>query len=132
MNSRKSEVLRAFKKASALDAAGKAPQAEVEYRRIYTLGAHHLPTTKRPDFFLQYGSTLKNVGKHTESIRILKMGIRKFPRFRALKLFLALTYLSANKSKPAVQILLKDSMEHPDTSIRKFSRAISYYSKRLS
>lgn len=132
MNSRKSEILKAFNKASVFDGAGKERQAEVEYRKVYALGIHHLPTRKRPDFFLQYGSTLKNVGKYAESARILKKGLRKFPNFRALKLFLALTYLSDNKSNLAVQILLKDLVGHPDTSIRRFSRAISYYSKRLS
>ena len=128
---KKQRAAKHFKIASDYDGAGKEQDAETEYRKVLTIGPHLLPKSNQPQFYLQFGSTLRNTGKFRKSEAILKQGIRKFPRFRALKLFLALTQYSGKNQKAAMQALLTDALDNPDFSIRIYSRALKYYSKSL-
>lgn len=128
---KKDLVLSLFREASSLDSAGKEKAAEAIYRKVYQLGPSLLPRHQQPRFYLQFGSTLRNNKKLRESSIVLRQGIRRHPKFRALKLFLALTEFYRKKQKLALKSLLEDALSHPDSSIRTYSRAISHYLNRL-
>lgn len=121
-----------FRYASVLDRAGKEFLALSAYQVVVKLGVQRLPKQNQPRFYLQFGSTLRNCGRLKGSRRVLKTGIRKFPDHQALVAFLALTEYSLGNHSTATRLLGKVLMAtHRDRSLQEYSRALSFYLKRL-
>ena len=80
-------------------------------------------------FMLGYGSTLKNVGRLSESVSILRQAIALEPSHRGLRLFLALTLERMGRSREAlaeaIAVALTFTAAAPD--IGQYSRALSEY-----
>src|SRR5687768_17378574 len=60
--------------AGCFDTLGLEVEAEESYLRAYELGPSLLPETKRPHFYVGYGSTLRNNRKLDESLKVLEEG----------------------------------------------------------
>jgi predicted Zn-dependent protease len=56
---------------------------------------------------LQLGSSLRNVDRIDDAVRLLQGARREFPEFRPLRAFLALALHSAGRDKEALRELLE-------------------------
>jgi tetratricopeptide (TPR) repeat protein len=68
---------------------------------------------------LQYGSTLRNLGRHAESVAVLERAAAAYPASDAVRLFLAISLHAASRSDAAVALLLDvaaDAIRTPDVA----------------
>jgi tetratricopeptide (TPR) repeat protein len=120
-----------FSLAICLDFLGYEEEAELNYRKVDTLGAEKLPIEHQASFYLGYGSTLRNNGQLEESKDILEEGVLKFADQPALKVFLALTLHSSEMFREASEILLEVCVQLPEGNFNGFEKAIKYYFENL-
>ena len=118
--------------ASACDTWGREEDAIVYYDRAYPM-VGQLPAAKRWEFFLGYGSTLRNVKRLDESRAVFEAAIAEWPDNSAFPAFLALTLLDMGQADRAVALLVdtllvtgKDAPE-----IIRCSRSLGYYRDEL-
>ncbi len=82
---------------------------------------------------LQYGSTLRNVDRHEQSLAALQRARAEFPESDSVRLFLALSLHSASRSNAAVAELLElaaDSIRTPD--VARYEVALRGYAADLT
>ena len=98
-----------------------------------TIMVGQLPAAKRWEFFLGYGSTLRNVKRLDESRAVFEAAIAEWPDNSAFPAFLALTLLDMGQADRAVALLVdtllvtgKDAPE-----IIRCSRSLGYYRDEL-
>src|SRR5687767_385542 len=65
-----------FAYAGALDFAGREAEAVAPYRRARELG---LADDLLPRWYVQFGSTLRNIGAHAEAVALLTEGQQAYP-----------------------------------------------------
>lgn len=116
------------------DYNGYENEAIVCYEQILNLGFDLLPENQRPHFLLSYGSTLRNVGRCTESIAVLQDATKRFPNFAALKVFKGLSHYTAGDFQTAAKVLFETvaQLDADDSSILHYSRALKYYQGQLT
>lgn len=103
-----------YELAGAYDTAGEEATARKYYERALGLGLTG-DTLRR--CYLQYGSTLRNLGDFDESIRVFERGRQEFPASPSLAVFEALTMHASGRYHEAVAALLEtvaDTVEMPD------------------
>ena len=83
-----------LERAYALDSAGDEHGAIVEYERALEAG---IPDDMLAKTLLGYGSTLRNVGRNDDSVRVLEDAVRRFPEHQALPVFLAFSLWTAGR-----------------------------------
>jgi len=111
-----------------LDASGKSSQAIEHYEKSLELGLQD----DRNGCYLALGSSLRAIGKYTESEKFLKSAILEFPSDKALKMFYAMTLYNVNRSKEAISILLQLLMDSTlDDELKVYKRAIDGYAEDL-
>ncbi len=120
-----------FAYAGALDSAGREHDAAAQYRRALDLG---LPDELRSRIYVQYGSTLRNVGDLTGAVAVLEEGAAAFPDDLAIACFLALARHSADQSPAALgglieALLLADS--RGAGLFRRYQRSLGAYAADL-
>ena len=93
-----------LERAYALDSAGDEHGAIVEYERALEAG---IPDDMLAKTLLGYGSTLRNVGRNDDSVRVLEDAVRRFPDDRALPVFLAFSLWSAGRRPEALALLAR-------------------------
>jgi len=122
-----------FELAGCFDFLGRESEALENYVKVAKIGVHSLLEEDRPRLYLQWGSTLRNLGRLEESRAVLFDGAQKFPEMRALKAFLALTQYSLGAYKEAAQALfiLLHSKYPDDSSMQHFARAFDWYIDHL-
>jgi len=120
-----------YEKACGFDRKGLEKKAETCYAKVYELGWRGLPEKERAGFFVGYGSTLRNNKKLKLSTEILREGVKRFPSYPALKIFLALTLHSRGQFKEAANVLFKSCLEMPEKAYDGYDRAIKFYIPRL-
>ena len=120
-----------YARACEYDRSGLEKKAEPCYSKVYELGWRLLPVKERPGFFLGFGSTLRNNRKFKRSAEILAEGVKHFPHYPALKVFLALTLHSSGKFKKAAGVLFLSCLDMPGSSFDGYERAIRFYIARL-
>jgi len=125
------DVRQWYARACEYDRAGFEKKAEPCYSKVYELGWRLLPEKERSGFFVGFGSTLRNNRNFKRSADILTEGVRHFPHYPALNIFLALTLRSSGKFKKAADVLFRSCLEMPDNSFDGYERAIKYYVSRL-
>ncbi|WP_136707517.1 tetratricopeptide repeat protein [Agromyces sp. H66] len=96
------EVL--YEVGGAYDTAGDEERALGYYERAMALGLEG-DTLRR--CLLQYGSTLRNLGRNDESIAAFERARTEFPESDSLRVFHALTLHAAGRSDAAVATLLE-------------------------
>ena len=94
------ELERAF----ALDTAGDEHGAVVHYERAMDAG---VPDELLGKALLGYGSTLRNVGRTDDSVRVLDEAVRRFPDDDALPVFLSFSLWTAGRQGEALAILAR-------------------------
>lgn len=95
-----------FEAASARDYAGLEPQAEPLYRRALELG---LDEATRPRAVIQLASTLRNLGKPGEAVRMLEQQLHEHPDDEwtgPSAAFLALALASRGDDRDAASVAL--------------------------
>jgi hypothetical protein len=117
--------------ASAFDGAGREADAMPFYERAFALGIEHLPEQRRPEIFVQAGSTLRNLGRYDAARMLLAEGMARFPEYRALAVFAALVEMSAGDASAAAVLLFRVVTMEEDASLARFRRALRWYVDEL-
>ena len=113
------------------DSMGFAEEA-VEHYRAALAGEGELTDEELRGGLLGLGSTYRALGRDDESDRTLREGIERFPDFRPLRVFHALTLYSLGTSRDAVRQLVEvllDSTGDPD--VLRYRRALTAYADDL-
>jgi predicted Zn-dependent protease len=81
---------------------------------------------------LGLGSTYRTLGRDGDSDRILRQGIERFPDFKALRVFHAMTLYNLGRPRDAIEQLLKLLLETTaDPSILRYQRSLGAYAEDL-
>ena len=111
------------------DFQDREAEAVPPYLRAWELG---LSGEDVPRFYVQYGSTLRNVGQLEESVRVLQEGRERFPHDAAIQAFLALALSSAGRETEALAMALSALVQHADAvDLHGYERALSEYIAEL-
>jgi hypothetical protein len=82
---------------------------------------------------LQYGSTLKNLGRLDDSLRVLEDARARFPGSESLRAFHALSLHAAGRSDAAVaELLLLAADAVPTADLQRYQRSIRGYAAELT
>ncbi len=114
-----------FVLAGTLDFQDREADAVPPYQQAWVLG---LAGDDVPRFYVQYGSTLRNVGQFDEAVRVLQEGRARFPQNAAIQAFLALALFSAGRAAEALPTALAIVTEpgaNPD--LHGYERALREY-----
>ena len=106
----------------AHDTAGDEAEARGYYERALAGG---IDGDARRRCLLQYGSTLRNLGLHDESVEALQRARDEFPASDSVRVFLALSLHAASRSDAAVAELLElaaDGIRTPE--VERYEAAI--------
>jgi tetratricopeptide (TPR) repeat protein len=116
--------------AYACDRDGAEEEAVVFYDAAWKLG---VPPEQRAEFLIGYGSTLKNVGRFDESLRILGQAITDGSFPNAARAFLALTLHASGRSSEAVAELSSLLLEvgEQDAGLTRYRKSLSRYAGKL-
>jgi len=100
-----------YELAGAYDTAGEEATALGFYERAMASG---LAGDIRRRCYLQYGSTLRNLGRIDESVAVFARARAEFPESVALGAFEALTFHAAGRPNTALASLLELLADHVD------------------
>lgn len=118
-----------FALAGAHDSAGNERDAARHYERAHDLG---LPDRLMPQWYVQYGSTLRNNGDLDGAVRVLAEGQARFPDDLAIACFLALARSSAGTKDEALAGLLAFLVDHDGRAIDvRYTRSLRAYADDL-
>lgn len=108
-----------------LDFQDREAEAVPSYQRAWELG---LNGDDVPRFYVQYGSTLRNVGQFEEAVRVLQEGHDRFPEDAAIQAFLALALFSGGYAAEALATSLSVLTEHASSpDLHGYDRALRAY-----
>lgn len=110
--------------AYACDRNDDEPNAILYYDAAWDLG---VPDQERRRFMVGYGSTLRNVGRHAESIAILCQAISESPGYAPNRAFLALSLHSAGDHAEGLATALTALIEAAPEALDGYDRALSEY-----
>lgn len=120
-----------FAYAGSLDFAGREHDAARQYRRALDLG---LPDDLRSRMYVQFGSTLRNVGDLNGAVAVLEEGAATFPDDLGIACFLALARHSAGREAAGLAGLL-DALLHADAHgaglFQRYQRSLGAYAADL-
>lgn len=116
--------------AYAHDRAGREGAAIEFYDAAWRLG---VPKEDQQQFIVGYGSTLRNVGRVDESLRLLRTFLRQQPHDHALQCFYALSLHSAGKHALALAEMLDVaiSLHRASPRLARYKRALQEYRDEL-
>jgi tetratricopeptide (TPR) repeat protein len=119
----------ALRLAYEADSAGREEEALGHYRRAFELG---VPGEELAGASLGFGSTLRNVGRLDESVRVLSGAVERFPEHRALRVFLAYSLWSAGRQADALRSLVGALyVGEPAPELERYRRSIVGYADDL-
>jgi tetratricopeptide (TPR) repeat protein len=93
-----------LERAFELDSGGDEHGAVVEYERALEAG---VPDELLAKALLGYGSTLRNVGRNDDSVRVLSEAVERFPENDALHVFLSFSLWTAGRRGEALARLAR-------------------------
>lgn len=111
----------------AYDSCGREGLAATHYARVFALGVEALPAQRRPELYVQYGSTLRNLRRFSEARAMLAAGILQYPDYRALRVFAAMLETSVGDDAAAARHLYACALMREDGSIDRFRRSLTGY-----
>ncbi len=115
----------AIQAAYACDRAGLEEDAIVFYDRAWQLG---VPAEQKRHFLVGYGSTLRNVGRVDESIRVLSSALGEDAQYAPLNAFLAISLHDAGRFRESMAAALTALADASGgDGIDGFERAIRHY-----
>lgn len=115
----------AFELAGMYDSMGFEAEAGAEYERALELG---LDEARHAQLAVQYGSTLRNLGRIEEAIAILRGAPTHASTGSAPRLILALALHSAGHKDEALRVALEaqlDSLPRYQRSMRAYAAALT-------
>ncbi|AEI11217.1 tetratricopeptide repeat protein [Cellulomonas gilvus] len=115
----------AFELAGMYDSMGFEAEAGAEYERALELG---LDAARHAQLAVQYGSTLRNLGRLDEAIAILRAAPTHESTGSAPRLMLALALHSAGHQDEALRVALEaqlDSLPRYQRSMRAYAAALT-------
>ena len=89
------------------DASDQCKYAIPHYQKALELGLKN----DRVGRFVALGSSLRAIGDYDASKKILELGLKEFPEYRPLKVFLAMTLYNLKEYKKAITSLLVEMAE---------------------
>jgi predicted Zn-dependent protease len=106
---------------------------EVEAAEHYEAAlAGDLSDDELKGLYLGLGSTYRTLGRDADSERVFLAGIERFPDFKPLRAFYAMTEYNLGREREAVQQLLELLLEATeDPTILRYQRSLSAYAKDL-
>jgi tetratricopeptide (TPR) repeat protein len=123
-------VRAAFDLAGAYDSLGREAEAAAAYERVLRLGLDQLTEADQARWHVQYGSTLRWLGRLEDSRSVLGNGLMLFPDDGALPVFLAFTELAAGRRDAALSALLAAAAAvDPYGSRTRYRRSISAFAE---
>jgi len=123
------EARREFEIGGEHDSAGREEEALVHYERALELG---LDEDLMPGFLLQYGSTLRNVGRLDDALAVLSDGIARYPDHAALRMFRAFALASLGRDREALVDTLNLARTRIDApEVRRYARSLENYTRDL-
>jgi tetratricopeptide (TPR) repeat protein len=111
-----------YEEACAHDRKGEEAEAIPKYERALAL---RLAAEDRRGALVGLGSSLRNVQRHADSIKVLEGAVAEFPKDPALPSFLALSLYSAGRGGEAVALLLEVVCAH--APVGQYARALKQY-----
>jgi tetratricopeptide (TPR) repeat protein len=119
-----------FAYASALDFAGREADAVPAYERAFAAG---LDGDDLRQGLIQYGSTLRNLGRFDDALTALRQADDQFPGLASVKVFLALALASAGRCPEAVQTLITLAVDRINSDeLQQYQRALRSYAANLT
>lgn len=115
----------AFELASMYDATGFEAEAGAEYERALELG---LDEARHAQLAVQYGSTLRNLGRLDEAIAVLSAAPTHESTGSAPRVVLALALHSAGRKDQALRVALEahiDALPRYQRSMREYAAALT-------
>ncbi|HEX5380576.1 MAG TPA: tetratricopeptide repeat protein, partial [Phenylobacterium sp.] len=115
-----------FDLAGAYDRLGRSGEAAPVYEKVLLLGLDQLTEADQARWHVQYGGTLRVLGRLQESRAVLEGGVSLFPEHGALPVFLAFTELALGRRDAALAALLAGAAaSDPYGSRARYRRAIT-------
>lgn len=116
--------------AYACDREGAEARAVVFYDRAWALG---VPEDTRAQFVVCYGSTLRNVGRLEDAIKLLSDHIQQAPAYMPSRIFHALALFDQGSFEQAAYTLLEGLNQPKHQALHDgFDVAIDHYVKELA
>jgi hypothetical protein len=125
--SQEQEAREAFDSACGHDSRGEEATAIPEYERALALG---LPPEQRCSALLGLGSSLRNVGRLEDSVRVLRAAVAEFPDHAALRAFLAISLHTHGDGREALVTLLDVAIRY--APIGQYARSLGEYRDLLA
>jgi tetratricopeptide (TPR) repeat protein len=123
------EARREYEVGGEHDSAGREEEAIAHYERALELG---LDEELMPGLLLQYGSTLRNVGRLDDALAVLSEGVARYPDHAALRIFRAFALASAGRDREALVDVLNLARTRIDApEIRRYARSLENYTRDL-
>jgi tetratricopeptide (TPR) repeat protein len=123
------EARREYEVGGEHDSAGREEEAIAHYERALELG---LDEELMPGLLLQYGSTLRNVGRLDDALAVLSEGAARYPDHAALRIFRAFALASAGRDREALVDVLNLARTRIDApEIRRYARSLENYTRDL-
>ncbi|PCC73512.1 Tetratrico peptide repeat-containing protein [Nannocystis exedens] len=123
------DVLAQIEAAYGLDRAGEEQRALVHYEAARRLG---VPASEHRHFTVGYGSTLRNVGRHEDSVAVFAEAAARHPDYPPFAAFLALALESAGRPREALATLLRLTLQvAPHDAFDGYERALTEYQRGL-
>ncbi|ETT81181.1 tetratricopeptide repeat protein [Viridibacillus sp. FSL R5-0477] len=118
-----------YQTAWSLDVLGLENEAILYYEKAILLG---LNNQDEPNAYLGLGSTYRTIGEYQKSEKVFQEGITKYPNFKALQVFYAMTLFNLKKHEDSIGQLLDVIISSTkDESIKEYERAIHFYKDKL-
>jgi tetratricopeptide (TPR) repeat protein len=119
-----------YQMAWTCDFMGKESDAVPFYEKAIANG---LSGDDRKGAMLGLGSTYRCLGEYQQSLKVFDEAVIEFAEDRSLKVFRTLTLHNLGKSEEAVGQLLIQLLETTDDkAIKKYDKALRFYSDKLS
>jgi tetratricopeptide (TPR) repeat protein len=119
-----------FARAGELDAAGREAEAAPLYEQAFAAG---LAGDDLRRGLVQYGSTLRNLGRYDEAVSVLRRAGTEFPGSASVRVFLALALTSAGHGPEAVRTLITLALDQiGDDDLQYYRRALREYAAALA
>ncbi|MBB5633805.1 tetratricopeptide (TPR) repeat protein [Cryobacterium mesophilum] len=115
----------AFELAGMYDSMGFEAEAGAEYERALELG---LDDARHAQLAVQYGSTLRNLGRLDEAIAVLRAAPTHETTGSAPRIVLALALHSAGRKDEALQVAIEAQIE----SLPRYQRSMRNYAAELT
>lgn len=115
--------------AGSLDFAGREAEAAPVYEQAFKAG---LDGDLMRQGLLQYGSTLRNIGRREEAVTALRDAVERFDD-DAARAFLALALVDGGRPREAVATLLDLALDRAESaSLREYARPLRAYARELT